>query len=144
MFAAHGAGIGTSDQATGLRKTADLGDAGEQLDARALEENRQRIAELEGAIDRAEQTHDSGAGARARTEWDALWKQIGSGAGTHRRLRRAASHRERARVNVTRQIKSAIEAIRKAHPAVGRHLANSIYTSSLCRYAPAERIQWQT
>ncbi|MGH7779055.1 MAG: ATP-binding protein, partial [Candidatus Binataceae bacterium] len=46
MFAAHGANAGTGEQATGLRKTFELGDAGEQVDARALEEYRRRIAEL--------------------------------------------------------------------------------------------------
>ncbi|MGH7779026.1 MAG: ATP-binding protein, partial [Candidatus Binataceae bacterium] len=46
MFGTHGANAGTGEQATGLRKTFELGDAGEQVDARALEEYRRRIAEL--------------------------------------------------------------------------------------------------
>jgi len=143
MFTAIGATAGTSLQQDGLRGAADLGDAGEKFDALALSSYRRRIAELENEIDNADASRDFDAAARARAERDALVQEIASGTNLHGGLRRAASHRERARVNVTRQIKSAIESIRKVNPALGRHLANSIYTGSSCRYAPADRIKWQ-
>ncbi|HEY6300897.1 MAG TPA: hypothetical protein VIW95_14765 [Candidatus Binatus sp.] len=142
MFSVTAAGAGTSLRQDGLGRAVDLGDAGEKFDARALSEYRRRIAELESEIDVAEASRDSDAAVRARAERDSLSQEISSGLGLHG-LRRAASHRERARVNVTRQIKSAIEAIRNVNPPLGRHLANSISTGSTCRYAPADRIKWQ-
>jgi tetratricopeptide (TPR) repeat protein len=143
MFAALSAGARISPAQDGLRTASDLGDAGEEFDARALSEYRRRLAEVESEIEAAEASHDSGAVARARAEREMLSQEIASGTGLHGGLRRAASHHERARVNVTRQIKSAIDAVRKVNPPLGRHLANSIYTGSTCRYAPAERINWQ-
>ncbi len=143
MFSAVGGSAGTGVAQDGLRRSVDLGDAGEKFDARALSAYRRRVSDLEREIDCAEAAHDTGALARARAEKEALSQEIASGTGLHGGLRRAASHRERARVNVTRQIKSAIEAIRKVNPALGRHLANSIYTGSSCRYAPAQQLKWQ-
>ncbi len=142
MFAAVAADAGTSPQHDGLSGAVDLGDAGEKFDARALSEYRRRITELESEIDLAEASHDSDTAARARAERDSLTQEISSGLGLHG-LRRAASHRERARVNVTRQIKSAIDAVRKVNPPLGRHLANCISTGNTCRYAPADQIKWQ-
>jgi hypothetical protein len=43
---------------------------------------------------------------------------------------------ERARLSVTKNIRGAIEKIREANPALGRHLANSIKTGYLCSYSP--------
>ena len=143
MFSTVGSSAGTGVAQDGLRGSVDLGDAGEQFDARALSEYRRRIAELENEIDKAEASHDFDAVARARAEREMLSQEIASGTGLYGGLRRAASHRERARVNVTRQIKSAIEAIRNVNPPLGRHLANCISTGSTCRYAPADRIKWQ-
>ena len=143
MFAALSAGARISPAQDGLRTASDLGDAGEEFDARALSEYRRRLAEVESEIEAAEASHDSGAVARARAEKEMLLQEISSGTRLDGGLRRVASHRERARVNVTRQIKSAIDAVRKVNPALGRHLANSISTGSTCRYAPAERINWQ-
>jgi hypothetical protein len=143
MFAAIPAVAGIGSAQDGLRTASDLGDAGEEFDARALSDYRRRVAELESEIEAAEASHDSGAVARARAEREMLSDEIASGTGLHGGLRRAASHRERARVNVTRQIKSAIDAIQKVNPPLGRHLADAIQTGSSCRYAPAAAIKWQ-
>jgi tetratricopeptide (TPR) repeat protein len=143
MFAAIAAGDVAGLGQDGLTPAGDLGDAGEKFDARALSEYRRRLTEVESEIEAAEASHDSGALARARAEGEMLSQEIASGTGLYGGLRRAASHHERARVNVTRQIKSAIDAIQKVNLPLGRHLANSIYTGSSCRYAPADRIKWQ-
>src|SRR6202030_3227758 len=109
MFAAISAGDVAGLGQDGLTPAGDLGDAGEEFDARALSEYRRRLAEVESEIEAAEESHDSGAVARARAEREMLSQEIASGTGLYGGLRRAASHHERARVNVTRQIKSAIE-----------------------------------
>ena len=70
MFSTVGSSAGTGVAQDGLRGSVDLGDAGEQFDARALSEYRRRIAELENEIDKAEASHDFDAVARARAERD--------------------------------------------------------------------------
>ncbi|HLQ27322.1 MAG TPA: hypothetical protein VK138_15770, partial [Acidiferrobacterales bacterium] len=60
---------------------------------------------------------------KARAEFDAILEQLGAATGLRGRGRRAASHRERARVMVTKRIKAAIENIRASNPTLGRHLA---------------------
>ena len=50
----------------------------------------------------------------------------------------ASSNVERARVNVTRNIKRAMQAIASESPCLGRHLGNRVQTERLCNYAPDE------
>jgi non-specific serine/threonine protein kinase len=61
------------------------------------------------------------------------------------RDRRAASHAERARLNVTRAIRAAIASLARANPALGRHLAATIRTGRYCSYTPDPRapIAWE-
>jgi hypothetical protein len=55
------------------------------------------------------------------------------------RDRRAASHAERARLNVTRAIRAAMANLARANPALGRHLAATIRTGRYCAYTPDPR-----
>jgi hypothetical protein len=61
------------------------------------------------------------------------------------RDRRAASDLERARVSVTRTLRSAIASVREQHPELGAHLAASVRTGTYCRYAPAacDEVAWR-
>jgi hypothetical protein len=52
---------------------------------------------------------------------------------------RAASHAERARLNVTRAIRAAMANLTRAHPPLGRHLAATIRTGRYCSYTPDPR-----
>jgi hypothetical protein len=52
------------------------------------------------------------------------------------RARRAGSNVERARVNVQRRLKHAIDRIAGECPAAGRHLNWAIRTGSFCSYRP--------
>ena len=62
------------------------------------------------------------------------------------RERRAGSHAERSRVNVTRAISLALAKIDESHPALGEHFARTIKTGTFCSYAPDPRapIEWET
>ena len=62
------------------------------------------------------------------------------------RPRWAAADAERARVNVTRTIRAAIERITEAAPIAGTHLQSSIRTGTACRYQPAAGgpTRWRT
>ena len=50
---------------------------------------------------------------------------------------RATADAERARVNVTRTLRAAIDRITRAAPVAGTHLSSSIRTGTVCRYQPA-------
>ena len=121
---------------------SDLGDAGEILDREAIAQYRRRRDELNEEIDRASRDNDVGAEQRARAESDALSKQLSAATGVGGQLRKAASHRERARISVNKRIQAALENIRNADPSLGRHLANSIQTGHSCCYAPIQPIHW--
>ena len=49
---------------------------------------------------------------------------------------------ERARAAVTMRIRAALLRIEKEHPALGRHLARSIRTGTVCRYDPEVLTRW--
>ncbi len=126
------------------QRTVDLGDAGEVLDAKARADYRRRLDELREEIERLRRMNDIGALERAETEYGALTTHLTAAAGLGGRTRRTASHRDRARVAVTRSIRAAIERIRALNPSLGRHLAKSIRTGHFCCYAQSEPMPgWQ-
>jgi hypothetical protein len=113
---------------------ADGGDAGPVLDGRAIVAYRARATELRDALDEAERHADSGRAERARAELDALAEQIARGVGLGGRERRAGSATEKARVNVQRRLKDAIDRIAALDPALGTHLEWAVRTGTFCRY----------
>ncbi|MFC6064410.1 ATP-binding protein [Streptomyces ochraceiscleroticus] len=121
------------------------GDAGPVLDARAKAEYRRRLRELAEELEEAEQWHDTGRAERARTEIDAVTDQLVGAVGLGGRDRKAASDSERARLNVTKALKSAVKRIAGQDPVLGRHLERSVRTGTYCCYAPdpVTRIAWR-
>jgi tetratricopeptide (TPR) repeat protein len=117
-----------------------LGDAGTVLDAQATEEYRRRLAELREELAEAERLNDLGQMGRAREEIEVLSDQlVAAGRG-----RKAASHSERARLTVTKGIKTALERISESHAALGRHLSATVRRGYFCVYLPDPRrpISW--
>ena len=51
---------------------------------------------------------------------------------------------ERARKAVRRRLNDALTRIESAHPALGRHLRNSVRTGTFCCYAPERDVRWTT
>jgi hypothetical protein len=45
---------------------------------------------------------------------------------------------------VTWRIRSALTKIEDAHPALGRHLRNSVRTGTFCSYRPERMVDWRT
>ena len=88
---------------------------------------------------------DTGRAERARAEIGALTEQLAGAVGLGGRDRRAASATERARLNVTKALKSAIRRIAREDPVLGQHLDRSVRTGTYCCYAPdpATRITWR-
>jgi hypothetical protein len=114
-----------------------LGDAGELLDARARAEYRRRIEALRRDAD------DSLAAGRleeaeaAEAELDQLIGQLAQAFGLGGRERRAASAVERARLNVTRALRTAVGSLMQSVPAAAV-LDRRIRTGVYCAYEPNE------
>jgi hypothetical protein len=117
-----------------LRIAHHLGDAGPALDARARAAYARRLAEIDAALDQPARSGDTDP-ARLRGERDALQAALGKGD----RVRRDASHVERARLTVTKGIKAAITRIGTAHPALAAHLTASVRRGYACVYVPDPR-----
>jgi CheY-like chemotaxis protein len=113
-----------------------LGDAGEILDSQAKAAYKRRLEELQKEREEAQACNDSERVARVRGEIDFLTEEIMSGVGLGGRDRRAASAAERARVNVTRAIKAALQRLSAHHPALGFYLSRTINTGTFCSYTP--------
>jgi hypothetical protein len=126
--------------------TPDPGDAGALLDDRAKAEYRQRMLELESELSEAEGWNDPERASRLREERDFLVHELAAAVGLGGRDRRAASNAERARVNVTRAIRSALERVADHSPDLGRHLATAVRTGNFCSYQPDPRapVSWTT
>ncbi len=118
----------------------DIGDVGEMLDARAKTEYRDRLLDLESELAEAESWNDPERASRLREEIDFLAGELGAAVGLRGRDRRAASNAERARINVTRAIKAALERIGEHSPGLGRHLAATVRTGTFCSYQPDPRV----
>ena len=113
------------------------------LDDRARREYRARLAELQREIDAAERDSDLARGTQAREEMEALVEALSGALGLGGRSRALGSGAERARSAVTWRIRSAVKKIAAAHPALGRHLENSIRTGTYCSYQPERPVDRQ-
>ncbi len=117
-----------------------LGDDGEMLDARAKDAYRRRLAEIEEDVEEARAMGDVEREAQADAERDFLVRELSRAIGLGGRDRRAGSASERARVSVTRAVRSAMSRIREHNPQLGEHLDRSIRTGTYCAYLPDPRV----
>lgn len=111
-------------------------DAGEVLDDAAIAAYRQRLSDLDGALDEATDRNDIDLAARLDHERAALLDQLVAGVGLGGRRRRSGSDVERARVNVTRALRTAIAGVRRVDPVLADHLDASVRTGRTCAYVP--------
>jgi tetratricopeptide (TPR) repeat protein len=106
------------------------------LDEPAKRAYRQRLAELDRALERAAARGDATAAGGLEAERAALVAELKRAAGLGGRRRVFSDEAERARVNVTRTIHQALDRILAADPAAGRHLMASVRTGIRCVYRP--------
>ena len=99
-----------------------LGSAGTVLDAKAKAGYLRRLKELEAELEDAQRCNDLGRIEKGQREKDFLIQELNKAVGLGGKDREGASADERARVNVQRSIKSALERIAEHHPALGRYL----------------------
>jgi CheY-like chemotaxis protein len=120
-------------RASGLR-AGESSDAGEVLDAPARAAYRRRLAELSEELERARAFNDPGRATALQDEIDFILQELASAVGLGGRARKAGSAAERARLNVTRAIRSAIERIGAHHRPLARYLSTTISTGLTCAY----------
>ncbi|MFP5320780.1 MAG: hypothetical protein ACLGIC_02935 [Acidimicrobiia bacterium] len=114
-----------------------IGDAGEVHDHAARDAYRRRIEALQAEC---EELVDAGAldAAEARqAELDQLVAQLAAAFGLGGRERRASSTVEKARLNVTRSLRTAIRRIEEVLPEGGAALDRGVRTGTYCAYEPA-------
>lgn len=106
------------------------------LDERAKRAYRGRLEDLRGEIDEADAFHDPERAVNARAEYAAIAEELAGATGLGGRDRRAGTSGERARLNVTRAIRSAIARVSKHDKALGEHLSSCVHTGRVCVYRP--------
>src|SRR5262249_48741053 len=111
-----------------------MGDAGEMLDAQAKAAYKRRTAELREQLDEARELNQLERVDRVEEEIETLGRELSRAVGLGGRDRRAASAAERARINITRAIKVALDRIAEHNPALATLLASSIRTGTFCSY----------
>jgi hypothetical protein len=121
-----------------------LGDAGPALDAGARAAYRRRVEELRAEIDEALEEGRLDEAEARREELDRFVAELARAFGLGGRDRRAASAAERARLNVTRALRTAIARIVEVLPDAGAALDRRVRTGLYCIYEPADDdpIRW--
>jgi tetratricopeptide (TPR) repeat protein len=121
---------------SGAPAAAESGDSGPMLDAKARDEYRNRVRELEEELEEAESLADLGRADSLRSEIDFIARELSRAYGLGGRKRATGDATERARVNVRRRIMDAVRRIGEQSPEAGRYLENTIKTGRYCKYSP--------
>lgn len=127
---------GAPTRADGLTASKGTGDAGAQLDPQAKAAYRDRLKELQAEIDESEEWGDHERASRAQAEMEMLTEELTRAVGLGGRDRKAASSAERARINVTRSIRAALEKIGRHDERLARSLNRATQTGIFCAYNP--------
>jgi len=114
------------------------------MDEKARISYQERIRDLQEDIAEAEAMNDRGRTEKLKSELEQLTDHLMKALGIGHRSRKLDPTVERTRAAVTWRIRSAIRKIDAAHPALGRHLTNSIRTGTFCSYSPEEEHTWET
>jgi tetratricopeptide (TPR) repeat protein len=110
-------------------------DPGPLLDDQAKQEYGRRLEELEEELEQARGWGDIERVARLQTELDLLTDELSRAVGPRGRDRTFSSPEERARISVTKAIRTAIGLIEKHSPALAAHFDASVKTGRFCSYA---------
>jgi hypothetical protein len=132
LLAAPGATGPVSDVDVHVGSASDV-----VLDATARAAYRRRLHDLDAEIDEAASWHDPERKAGLEVERDFLVRELAAAVGLGGRPRRLGSDAERARVNVTRAIRTAIRRIADQAPELGATLDAAVRTGTHCRYESA-------
>ncbi len=115
---------------------------GPVIDAEARDAYRARLVEIAAELDKADAAGDRERSAGLAAEQEALIAELRGAYGLGGHPRRTGASAERARTAVRSRIRDALKRIEVAHPALGRHLAHSVWTGSYCVYQPDPPVDW--
>jgi predicted ATPase len=106
---------------------------------------RQRLTDLQEELAKAREFNDQGRVERLQEELETLTQELMQTLSSGRRRRATTSPAERARLNVTRAIRSTLKKIAVSHPSLGRYLTQTVKTGTTCVYTPdpSPPIPWQ-
>lgn len=137
---ATGSGASPSAAAAGAAAGADA----PALDPHAKAAYRDRIVQLRAEADEAERFNDPERAERAREELAFVGRELAAAVGLGGRDRPTGSASERARLNVTRALRSVIRKVADADPETGEYLMANVRTGTFCSYSPPARapIAW--
>ncbi len=107
------------------------------LDARAKSDYRDRLARIDSQLDQADLAANVHWSEQLRTERDALVRELRAAAGFAGRERQQNNEAERARVNATRALGTALKRLEPMAPLAAAHLRASLRTGAHFRYQPA-------
>ncbi len=119
--------------------------AGSALDPAAKAAYRRRLEDLSEEVEEAVRWGDPERAARAREEIDFIATELAAAVGLGGRDRPQASDAERARVNVTRAIKTAVRRLGAQDAELGAELEATVHTGLFCRHEPDPRrpVHWE-
>jgi len=121
------------------------GDAGEMLDAHAIRDYKRKREELKERLEDLVERGELERAAEVESEIEILRREISHAVGIGGRDRRAGSNAERARLNVSRSIRAALQKVSEHDAEFGEILNRSIKTGLFCSYLPEPRAPaiWQ-
>jgi hypothetical protein len=136
VAAASDAGLSVTDVGAG---------AGSALDPAAKAAYRRRVDDLREEVEEAVRWGDPERAARAREEMDFIATELAAAVGLGGRDRPQSSDAERARVNVTRAIKTTVRRLAAQDAELGAELETTIRTGLFCRHEPDPRrpVRWE-
>jgi hypothetical protein len=128
------------DEAEGLSPGGldrrQLGHAGPHADAQTRNVYRRRVVALRDEIEDALAVQDDERAAALQAELDTLVAELARSFGLGGRDRWASSAAEKARLNVTRALRSALGKLTEALPDAGSILDRRVRTGAFCAYQP--------
>jgi non-specific serine/threonine protein kinase len=98
-----------------------------------------RLRELREELEHVKASGQVERGERIEEEIEALARELTRAVGLGGRNRRAASDSERARLNVTRAIKTAVRLISEEDKSLAAFFTRTIKTGTFCAYQPDPR-----
>jgi hypothetical protein len=111
-------------------------DSGAVLDDAAKRAYQKRLDEIGAQLEDADAFGDAELAARAAAQRQVLAEELARAVGLGGRDRKLASDAERARLNVTRALRLALDRVAAHHPELGRHLDLAVRTGMYCAYEP--------
>ena len=125
--------------------TDESGEAHALLDEQARATYKRQLEDLREQLTEAESFNDRDRAAAVTREIDFLSRELARAVGLGGRARPGSTRAERARLNVTRAIRSAIRRIAAANRDLGLYFDTTIRTGAFCAFNPDPRVPvtWQ-